>query len=140
MPFDGAGCPQYPALQKLEAVTRLLAREDRWCKGSLRSPDGRYCLMGAMQAVEAQALLEPALLRAIREVTGRRFLRIVTFNDRPGTTHAMVLMVLRRAGERIVLTGAASPPAPGRVRRRLRPLATWVAQRMSAARHSLPHS
>ena len=140
MPFDGAGVPQHPALQKLDAVMGLLAREDHWCKGRLRTPDGRYCLMGAMQAAEAQALLEPAVSRAIRELTGRRFLRIVTFNDRPATTHAMVLMVLRRAGEQIVLTGSTRASVHGRAGQWVRPLVTWFAERITAARGCLSHS
>ncbi len=111
MPFDGRNFIENRALDRIDAVTRLLATERRWCKGSLQTPDGRYCLVGAMQAVHAQALLEPFILRAIRDVTGRSCWRIEAFNDRRSTDHATVLCVLHRARERIA---AGEPPYPAR--------------------------
>jgi hypothetical protein len=101
MPFDGAGFSENLALQKLDAVIELLASEDKWCKGSFRTPDGRHCLMGAMRAVQAQHLLEPVVLTAIRPATGRSFWRIESFNDHKTTTHASVLQVLTQAREQI---------------------------------------
>src|SRR5437016_6344302 len=51
MPFDGAGFGYNESLQKLDTVIDLLETPDRWCKGALRSHDGRYCIRGAIRAV-----------------------------------------------------------------------------------------
>jgi hypothetical protein len=108
MPFDGVGFSENLALQKLDAVVELLATEAKWCKGTFRTPDGRHCLMGAMRAVQAQHLLEPIVLRAIRPTTGRSFWRIESFNDHKTTTHASVLRVLARAREEILASHGVS--------------------------------
>ena len=97
MPFDGAGFTDSESLQKLDAVIDLLGSADRWCKGALRSHDGRYCIRGAIRAVSGAELLEPAILRALGQVVGRRFRRIEAFNDHPNTRHDEVLAVLNRA-------------------------------------------
>jgi hypothetical protein len=104
MPLDGTelGLFEDHPLAKLGAVERLIATEQQWCKGRLRDTDGRYCLVGAIQAVEARQMLEPIILRAAREVGGKRYWRIEFFNDDPRTTHADVLRVLRRARENII--------------------------------------
>ena len=104
MPLDGTevGVFENNSLAKLAEVECLLINEQQWCKGRLRDQDGRYCLVGAMQAVEARQLLEPIILRAAREVGGKRYWRIESFNDNRHTTHADVLRVLRRARENIM--------------------------------------
>jgi hypothetical protein len=104
MPLDGTevGVFEDNSLAKLAEVERLLINEQQWCKGRLRDQDGRYCLVGAMQAVEARQLLEPIILRAAREVGGKRYWRIESFNDNRRTTHADVLRVLRRARQNII--------------------------------------
>ena len=104
MPLDGTelGVLKNHPLAKLGEVERLLINEQRWCKGRLRDQDGRYCLAGAMQAVEARQILEPIILRAAREVGGKRYWRIESFNDNRRTTHADVLRVLRRARQNII--------------------------------------
>ena len=104
MPLDGTELEVFGngPLAKLAAVERLLINEQQWCKGRLRDKDGRFCLAGAMQAVEARGLLDPIILRAIREVGGKRYWRIESFNDHPSTTHADVLRVLRRARENVI--------------------------------------
>jgi hypothetical protein len=119
MPLDGTEFEflgDHP-LAKLGAVERLLASERQWCKGRLRDRDGRHCLVGAMQAVDARQLLEPVILRAAREVGGRRYWRIESFNDNPRTTHADVLRVLRRARENIIAGMIEGKPRPWYVRR-----------------------
>jgi hypothetical protein len=119
MPLDGTEFEflgDHP-LAKLGAVERLLASERQWCKGRLRDRDGRHCLVGAMQAVDARQLLEPIILRAAREVGGRRYWRIESFNDNPRTTHADVLRVLRRARENIIAGMTEGKPHPWYVRR-----------------------
>jgi hypothetical protein len=97
MPFDGAGFGYNESLQKLDTVIDLLETPDRWCNGALRSHDGRYCIRGAIRAVNGSDVLEPAILNAIGQVAGRRFRRIEAFNDHPNTTHDEVVAVLARA-------------------------------------------
>jgi hypothetical protein len=114
MPLDGTDLRVLgdPGLDKLGEVERLLINERRWCKGRLRDERGRYCLAGAMQAVEARQLLEPVVLRAVREVGGRRYWRIESFNDHPYTTHADILRVLQRARENIIAGMVEGRPRP----------------------------
>ena len=97
MPFDGVGFVASESVDKLDAVIDLLGTPDRWCKGALRSHDGRYCIRGAIRAVNGVELLEPAILQAIGHVVGRRFRRIEAFNDHPNTSHDQVVAVLARA-------------------------------------------
>lgn len=114
MPFDGINFPRSDTLDKIDAVTALLADERRWCKGSLINAGGQMCLMGAMRSARSDAVLKPLVLRAVQEVTGKRFRTIESFNDNHGTTHAVVLQVLQRARENVVagrLPGGA-PPVP----------------------------
>jgi hypothetical protein len=104
MPLDGtefALLEDHP-LTKLAAVERLIATRQQWCQGKMRDADGRYCLVGAMEAANARLVLEPIILRAAREVGGRRYWRVEFFNDDPRTTHADILRVLRRARENII--------------------------------------
>ncbi len=128
MPFDGTGFSENPALQKLDAVLRLLATEDQWCKGVFRTPEGRHCLMGAIQAANARLLLKQPVLSAIGDVTGRSFWRIESFNDHRMTTHALVLRVLHRAREWILVGEAASKGTGVRIGPSLKPLAAWFAR------------
>jgi hypothetical protein len=102
MPFDGVGFANYESLQKIDAVIDLLGTPDKWCKGALRSHDGRYCIRGAVRAVDAADILEPTILQAIGEVAGKRFRRIESFNDHPNTSHEQVLAVLSRARDNIM--------------------------------------
>ena len=130
MPLDGTefGFLGDHPLAKLGAVERLLASERQWCKGRLRDRDGRHCLVGAIQAVDARQLLEPIILRAAREVGGRRYWRIESFNDNPRTTHADVLRVLRRARENIITGMIDGKPHP------------WYVRRVKALRKLFPRS
>jgi hypothetical protein len=104
MPLDGtefAPSEDHP-LVKLAAVERLLATRQQWCQGKMRDEQGRHCLVGAMEAAQARQTLEPIVLRATRQVAGKRYWRIEFFNDDPRTTHADVLRVLRRARDNIM--------------------------------------
>jgi hypothetical protein len=119
MPFDGTGHEgRIDALEKMDKVIDLLSREDRWCKQQLRSYDGRRCILGAMMAADATIALKEPILMAIKEVTGRDYLRIEMFNDHPLTTHAMVVKVLSQARDNIVTgviahpRGSAAAPTP----------------------------
>jgi hypothetical protein len=111
MPFDGVGFASHQTLYKIDAVIDLLATPDKWCKGALRSHDGRYCIRGAVRAVDAADLLEPAILQAIGEVAGKRFRRIESFNDHPNTSHEQVVAVLVRARDNILSGKLAGPRA-----------------------------
>ena len=113
MPFDGTGYEgRIEALDKMDKVVELLSREDRWCKQQLRSYDGRRCILGAMMAADATIALKEPILLAIKQVTGRDYLRIEMFNDHPLTTHGLVLRVLHQARDNIVNGVATRPPAP----------------------------
>ena len=113
MPFDGVGFVYDASLEKLDAVMDLLGSPDRWCKGALRSHDGRYCIRGAIRAVNGAELLEPVILQAIGQVAGRRVRRIEAFNDHPNTSHDQVVAVLSRARRNIegVPSAATARPA-----------------------------
>ncbi len=102
MPFDGASFPPNVALEKIDRVIELLASEDRWCKGVVRSSDGRRCLVGALLEADARNLLEPVLREAVKNVTGQTHWRLERFNDAETTTHAHILAVLQRAREDIL--------------------------------------
>lgn len=104
MPLDGTDLALFGnhPLAKLGAVENLLATEQQWCKGRLRDRQGRHCLVGAMQEVEARQILEPIILQAAREIAGKYYWRIEFFNDDPQTTHADILRVLRLARENII--------------------------------------
>ncbi len=111
MPFDDNRHPvPGDALEKIDKVIALLASEDKWCKFFAESSDGRRCLWGAMRAEDAASVLEPPILDAIRQVTGRLHRCIDAFNDHPATTHALVLTVLYQARHR--MRTAAPHPAP----------------------------
>jgi hypothetical protein len=113
MPFDGAGDGRGEVLQKLGRVIDLLASEERWCKGIAETPGGRRCLMGAIRKAEGHLLLEPVVLEAIREVTGRNYWRIESFNDAKATSHALVLEVLDRASANVAAGRVAAPRQAG---------------------------
>jgi len=115
MPFDGFGYVSSEPLRKIDAVIDLLSTPDKWCKGALRSHDGRYCIRGAVMSIGATDQLEPAILQAIGEVAGRRFRRIESFNDYPNTTHEQVVTVLQRARDNMAggMTRRTWTPNPG---------------------------
>jgi hypothetical protein len=103
MPLDDVGFrDRIGPLDKIERVIDLLATEERWCKRQLVSEDGRRCIMGAVQAADGARVLVGPILFAIRQVSGRRFWRIESFNDDPATTHPLVLQVLHQARENII--------------------------------------
>lgn len=103
MPFDGTRYEgRNPPLDKMDKVIDLLSDERRWCKRQFRSPDGRYCILGAMRAAEAVAELRAPILLAIEQVTGHLWSRIEDFNDHPTTKHALVVTVLYQARENII--------------------------------------
>ncbi len=112
MPFDGIGFIENESVRKMDEVINLLGTPDRWCKGALRSHDGRYCIRGAVRAVDAAEALEPSILEAIGQVAGKRFRRIESFNDHPNTSHEQVLAVLYRARDNLALgaVGVARQP------------------------------
>jgi hypothetical protein len=100
MPFDGSAT-EMPriAIDKIDRIVALLHSRDRWCQGAMEREGGTRCIVGAMRAVHAELLLERPILHAIRQVTGRDYRRIESFNDSEATTHAVVLRVLAAARE-----------------------------------------
>ena len=135
MPFDGAGFGYNESLQKLDTVIDLLETPDRWCKGALRSHDGRYCIRGAIRAVSGSDVLEPAILNAIGQIAGRRFRRIEAFNDHPNTTHDQVVSVLARARSNLGsnLEGGPSMRLASRLRQPALSLRAWCNRTLSWA-------
>jgi hypothetical protein len=115
MPFDGVQFPPNIALEKLNRVIDLLSDENRWCKGIVRSSDGRRCIIGALIEVDGRNLLEPLLRDAIKEVTGQAHWRLERFNDAEATTHAQVLEVLQRARADILAGRSVSCTLPKRL-------------------------
>ena len=111
MPFDGVGFASDYRVSKLDQVISLLATPDKWCKAQFKTLDGRYCIRGAIRAVEGAEILRPIVLQAIRDVTGIRYLRIESFNDYPYTHHGQVLRILARARQ-LVLSGWTADVAP----------------------------
>jgi hypothetical protein len=97
MPLDGIEFLDNPTLEKLEQLQLLLATEDQWCKGALRDRKGRHCLVGAIALADGRRELTKPILQAARELSGRHYWRIQSFNDDPATTHADVLRVIARA-------------------------------------------
>jgi hypothetical protein len=112
MPLDGTDLFEDPALAKINRVQRLLATEQHWCKGRLRDADGRRCLIDAITTVDGRQELTRPIIRAAREVGGKRYWRIESFNDDQCTTHRDVLRVLQRARENIILGIAAGQKPP----------------------------
>jgi hypothetical protein len=109
MPFDGTVYEgRARSLDKMDKVIDLLSDETRWCKKQLKTPDGRYCIAGAIVAVGAAAELREAILLAVEQMTGNYYRSIEAFNDHQRTTHALVLKVLGRARGNML---ADSPPA-----------------------------
>jgi hypothetical protein len=103
MPLDDVGFgDRIGPLDKIEQVIDLLAKEERWCKGQLVTQDGRRSIVGAVRAVDGDSVLVRPILLAIRQVTGRRFAGIESFNDDPETTHQLVLKALFQAREYII--------------------------------------
>jgi hypothetical protein len=111
MPLVGLDFTQTPLLAKLDRIEHLLATEQQWCKGRLRDSDGRHCLVGAIEAADAWSEIARVVLRAAREVGGKRYWRIESFNDDPRTTHADVLAVLRLARQNIIADMASEGDA-----------------------------
>lgn len=97
MPLDGAELFENQTLAKLWQVERVLATEDQWCKGRLYDRKGRHCLVGAITEADGRQALTRPILRAVREVSGKHYWRIESFNDDPNTSHRDVLRVLNRA-------------------------------------------
>jgi hypothetical protein len=108
MPFDGA---HFEALEKIDKVIDLLAREDRWCKRQLRTHDGRRCILGAMFDADATTVLREPILLAIKQVTGGDYRKVEVFNDSPLTTHGLILRVLHQARDNVLSSRFAPPLA-----------------------------
>ena len=71
-----------------------------------------FVWLGRCKRSKRRRLLDPIILRAIREVGGKRYWRIESFNDHPSTTHADVLRVLRRARENVIAGMIEGNPRP----------------------------
>lgn len=102
MPFDGAEFfVPGERLQRLETVIQLIDDPASWGKGTLKSSDGRYCIRGAIIAAGGIGVLEPPILEAVNQVTGKAYARIEQFNDDAATNHQLVCRVLARTWENL---------------------------------------
>jgi hypothetical protein len=120
MPFDGIGFAFDERVSKMDQVIQLLATPDKWCKGTLKTYNGHRCIRGAMTDVAEAHCLAPIILRAIREVTGKHYFSIETFNDHPYTDHAQVLRVLSRARDDLIRAQSAAGAVMETARRALK--------------------
>jgi hypothetical protein len=111
MPLDGTEMFENPALAKLWEVECLLATEDQWCKGRLHDRRGRHCLVGAMIEANGRQELTRPIIRAIKEISGKHYWRIESFNDDSATNHQDILRVLQRA-RLIILAELANADQP----------------------------
>jgi hypothetical protein len=93
MPFDGADFDGSRDLQLIDAVIALVRGEP---------DDAKASILGAMRAVGAEAELKRYIRRAIRELTGRYYRRIDTFDYAPITTRALAIEVLYRTRHQIL--------------------------------------
>jgi hypothetical protein len=82
-------------------VIDLLSDQKHWCKGFVKTEDGRYCILGALQAAHAEKALAEPIMLAITQMTGRHRW-IHRFNDDPRTPHALVVKVLEQARENVL--------------------------------------
>ena len=117
MPFDGFA-KSNPELDHIGRIIDLIDTPSKWCKGALRSHDGRYCIKGAIRhtatAIDYTVLMEARVLRAMHEAGYRKFRRVESFNDHPTRTHDEVIMVLERVQAEIAgapLPTVAPPPS-----------------------------
>jgi hypothetical protein len=110
----------------MDKVIDLLSDPRRWCQRRLQTPDGRYCIVGAMRAADAVAELKLPILLAIEQVTGHSYARIEDFNDHRVTTHPLVVRALEQARENII---NGSSPAPQQR------IGTWALFREAFAKH-----
>jgi hypothetical protein len=113
MPFDGTVYEERArSLDKMDKVIDLLSEETRWCKRQLQTLDGRYCIAGAMMAVDASSELRKPILLAIKQVTGHHYLSIETFNDNQLTTHSLVVKVLGQARKNMLSDSSTATKRP----------------------------
>lgn len=79
----------------IDAMALMLSRPGGWCKRRHHQDDGAMCLLGALDVVtDAHLGLWGRVYAAVRNACGAE---VATWNDRPETTLADVLAVLRRA-------------------------------------------
>jgi len=114
MPFDGAESPFY-YLGKIDEVIDLVEAPGQWTQRIYRNRRGQYCLKEVLNMVGVAQVLEPVILRAAADITGKEFCCVESFNDMSDTTQRDVVSVLRRvrddvAAGRTRLPASSSPP------------------------------
>jgi hypothetical protein len=129
MPLDGTQMFEHPTLAKLGEVECMLATEDQWCKGRMHDRNGRHCLVGALTIANAREELTRPIIRAIKEISGKHYWRIESFNDDPNTSHQDLLRVLYRV--RLTLIAELARPQQPK---------SWHAKLLEALDQILPPS
>lgn len=118
MPFDGKEFQQgHLMLEKIDQLIGALQTEDRWGKGQLRTKDGKRCIMGVLNDIDAFSLLTRPILDAVRELTGKSCNSIERFNDLHTTDHQLVLAVLQRTRDNVLLGKIAPARSATLIRR-----------------------
>lgn len=85
-------------LEVLERARRLIANPDDWCKGTLRSGDGSYCLLGALEEATFQLSDNvPSLEELPLPPQFLTWEQARDFNDASSTTHEQILSALDQA-------------------------------------------
>lgn len=116
MPFDGFAKAN-PELDHIGRIIDLIDAPGKWCKGALRSHDGRYCIKGAIRhtatALDHTEAMEGRVLLAIHQMGHKKYRRVESFNDHPTRTHDEVIAVLEYVQADIAgLLPPAPPPPP----------------------------
>lgn len=119
MPFDNL--PEREPSREVQLLLRARNRigsRQRWVQGKWMTPDGRMCMVMAVQGVcadikqraERRRMIRRLLRRLDRETPLRRRIilcwlssrqRLICYNDKRLTTHPQVLGVFHRAIERL---------------------------------------
>jgi hypothetical protein len=75
----------------------LIASPDKWIKGDMKDDQGRFCLVGAINEIDALGVGGVEAKRTLAKVCGRP---PVDFNEDKRTTHEDVMRVLDLAIEK----------------------------------------
>lgn len=92
MPFDAS--PQTNTVADvLRRARALIDSPEKWCKGAMRTEDGRRCIFGAIDDAAGRLAIDESHL--FSRATGIR--NIAEWNNAPERTHAEVLAAFDRA-------------------------------------------
>ena len=79
--------------QELAALDKFLSHPNKWCKGTLTNGNGRYCLLGALDAIGTDSATTLALIN----VKPIEYDSIQAFNDSPKTSFKDIKALIKKA-------------------------------------------